>query len=146
MDLSDKNLAKWTLIKTKGAKPDPRWHHTATFDGRHTIVLFGGYTSDFARGVPGTKRALRRYHQDVWLFSTKTETWSQPAPGLLDAEGDLLRPWVDLPCARGAHAACLVEQKVAAEPEEGAAADAAPAMLLKRQLFVFGGAFWLVAW
>jgi len=138
LDLSDKNMAKWTLLKPKGARPDPRWHHTATFDGRSTIVLFGGYTAEFT-GTFGKKRPIRRYHQDVWLFNTQTETWSQPAPGLLDAEGDLKRPWNDLPCARGAHAACLVEQQISTEPEKGAEADAEPQTVLKRQLFVFGG-------
>jgi len=115
---------------------------------------------DHASGTFGKKRALRRYHCDVWLFDVTTETWSQPAPGITDSEGDFLRPWADIPAPRGAHCACYAEDVVPEdngeeegeeedgnsddEDEDGAsAAAAAPRKYepgqLRRRLFVFGG-------
>ena len=47
LDLTNKDVGKWTQCKAGKMKPLPRWHHTATFDGRGSIILFGGYSSDF---------------------------------------------------------------------------------------------------
>ena len=47
VDTSDKGAAKWKKINTGKMCPNPRWHHTATFDGDSTIIVFGGYSADF---------------------------------------------------------------------------------------------------
>jgi N-acetylneuraminic acid mutarotase len=47
LDMSDKSICRWTKVDNGKMKPLPRWHHSATYDGRDTIVVFGGYSSDF---------------------------------------------------------------------------------------------------
>jgi len=47
IDFSDKATGKCTKIEGGKMQPGARWHHTATFDGRNTIIIFGGYTADF---------------------------------------------------------------------------------------------------
>ena len=47
LDTRDKGQGRWTKIASGKACPLPRWHHSATFDGLDSIVVFGGYTSDF---------------------------------------------------------------------------------------------------
>lgn len=47
LDNTDKNVSKWTKIDKGNMKPLARWHHTATFDGKDTIILFGGYSNDY---------------------------------------------------------------------------------------------------
>ena len=42
-----KDSAKWTKIDGGKMKPLPRWHHTATSDGRGNILVYGGYSADF---------------------------------------------------------------------------------------------------
>jgi len=51
LDTRDKGVGRWTKIATGKTAPAARWHHSATFDGRDTIVVFGGYTSDFRCGA-----------------------------------------------------------------------------------------------
>jgi len=156
LDTSDKNTAKWTKVEKGNMKPLPRWHHTATYDGRDTIILFGGYSNDYS-GTFGKKKPLKRYHNDIWLFDIKTEIWSQPTPGIVNSEGELIHPWDFVPTYRGSHGACLVEEVVYEDVETvdengvaipGAAAAAAVAAangqqegesFLRRRLFVFGG-------
>ena len=85
----EKNTNTWTKIQPGKMQPLPRWHHTATFDGLESIWVFGGYTASFA-GSFGKKKALRRYHDDVWVFHIPTETWSQPSPAICSAEDGML--------------------------------------------------------
>ena len=47
LDFTDKARPKWELVPGGKMQPNARWHHSATFDGRDTIVVFGGYSSDF---------------------------------------------------------------------------------------------------
>ena len=97
-------------------------------------------------GLFGKKKPLRRYHDDIWIFDVATETWSQPAQGITDSSGERLRSWEDCPTPRGSHSACLVEavepgeDTVEAGEEEGAEAVAATEPMLRRRLFIFGGA------
>lgn len=88
----------------------------------------------------------------------KSERWSQPAPGLVDSDGDLLRPWDNVPLARGAHGACLVEDFARPDDDggssvgglsaggasaggasKGAVADPRGPAPLRRRLVIFGG-------
>ena len=87
----------------------------------------------------GKKKAIRRYHDDVWIFNISSETWSQPAPGITDSDGESLRAWEDCPPPRGSHGACLVEDTMVPEDQEDAAEDASVGTQLRRRLFVFGG-------
>ncbi len=47
LDMSDKNGCKWSKVELGKLRPLPRWHHSATYDGRDSIIVFGGYSSDF---------------------------------------------------------------------------------------------------
>ena len=47
LDASNKDLAKWVPVDKGKMRPLSRWHHSATYDGRGSIIVFGGYSSDF---------------------------------------------------------------------------------------------------
>ncbi len=48
LDMSDKTgLCRWSKVDGGKMKPLARWHHSATYDGRDSIIVFGGYSADF---------------------------------------------------------------------------------------------------
>ena len=60
----------WTKIQSTSPKcPDARSHHSATVYGGNKLLIFGGF-----------KNSSTRYN-DVWLFDTASNEWSQPYPG-----------------------------------------------------------------
>ncbi|KAH8072714.1 hypothetical protein JL721_3359 [Aureococcus anophagefferens] len=67
-----------------------------------TMLVFGGFSAD----------KVSRYFNDLWLYDTKSEKWSQPPPAetVPDQSGlpSLKRPWAGVPQPRGAHASTLV--------------------------------------
>ncbi|KAH8084959.1 hypothetical protein JL720_7667 [Aureococcus anophagefferens] len=85
LDMSDKSFFYWSKVPAGdgGAAPAPRWHHTAHMYNDRTMLVFGGFSAD----------KVSRYFNDLWLYDTKSEKWSQPPPA-------------ETP--RGAHASTLV--------------------------------------
>ncbi|KAK7241082.1 dynein light chain binding protein [Aureococcus anophagefferens] len=104
LDMSDKSFFYWSKVPAGdgGAAPAPRWHHTAHMYNDRTMLVFGGFSAD----------KVSRYFNDLWLYDTKSEKWSQPPPAetVPDQSGlpSLKRPWAGVPQPRGAHASTLV--------------------------------------
>ena len=103
LDMSDPKFYYWTKVATE-SPPAPRWHHTAHALNERTMIVFGGFSAN----------KISRYFNDLWLYDTKTEKWSQPLPAetVPDPSGmpSLKRPWPGLPEARGSHASAIVGQ------------------------------------
>lgn len=93
--------AHWIRIDCTNRVPEPRSHHSATTLGKK-IIIFGGFKSSNVR------------FNDVWIFDTETEEWTQPPPGITEAdktgngEAVFKRPWADVPLPRGSHSATLI--------------------------------------
>lgn len=64
------------------------------------IILFGGFRNSAVR------------FNDVWIFETLTNEWSQPAQGQTEVKSDgsigFKREWPDVPAPRGGHSATLI--------------------------------------
>ena len=90
--------AHWTKIECPGRVPEPRSHHSSTVFQKK-IIIFGGF-----------RNSNQRYN-DIWIFDTELEEWSQPPAGVTEttAEGEVQfkRPWADVPQPRGSHSATL---------------------------------------
>lgn len=108
LDMSDKSFFYWSKVPTDdgGLVPAPRWHHTAHMYNERTMLVFGGFSAD----------KVSRYFNDLWLYDTKSEKWSQPPPAetIPDQSGlpSLKRPWAGVPQPRGAHASTLVGSRL----------------------------------
>ena len=95
----------WTKLSPASAKlPDVRSHHTATVYGGNKILIFGGF-----------KNSSTRYN-DVWIFDTENNDWSQPYPGQTEVkpDGEIMfkRIWPDVPSPRGSHSSALIGSQV----------------------------------
>jgi N-acetylneuraminic acid mutarotase len=63
-------------VEYSGRLPEPRSHHTATVFQKK-IIFFGGFRNSTVR------------FNDVWIFDTESEEWSQPLPGTCTVVIDL---------------------------------------------------------
>ena len=95
----------WTKLSPASTKlPDVRSHHTATVYGGNKILIFGGF-----------KNSSTRYN-DVWIFDTENNDWSQPYPGQTEVkpDGEIMfkRIWPDVPSPRGSHSSALIGSQV----------------------------------
>jgi dynein heavy chain, axonemal len=99
LDMSG-NEFYWSKIETSERCPDPRSHHSATVFNNNKILFFGGFRS-----------SSRRYN-DVWIFDTTNNEWSQPYAGQTEVkpDGEIIfkRLWPDVPTPRGSHTACAI--------------------------------------
>ena len=93
----------WTKINApKG--PDCRSHHSATVFGNNKILIFGGFKNSSVR------------YNDVWIFDTSNNEWSQPYSGQTEVkpDGEIMfkRIWPDVPSPRGSHSAAIIGSQV----------------------------------
>jgi len=71
LDMGDPEEFYWGKVEISGPSPTPRWHHSSNLlSDSKTFITFGGF---------GTKSQPRL--NDVWLFDTEAESWSQPSTG-----------------------------------------------------------------
>ena len=102
LDMSNSNEYYWQKIEPSAGQrwPEPRSHHTAVVFDKTKILLFGGFRSSSIR------------YNDVWIFDSLSNEWSQPHVGITEtkADGDVVfkRNWPDVPLPRGGHSACMV--------------------------------------
>ena len=106
LDMGDPTEFYWGLIEPEStAKPTPRWNHSASLlpDGK-TVLVFGGF---------GTKVQPRL--NDLWLFDTEKEKWSQPNNGKTNENGGVVSfkvDWKNCPVPRGSHSANVIGDKL----------------------------------
>ena len=105
LDIQDPEKFYWAKVNIPGPSPTPRWHHSATLlpDGK-TFVTFGGF---------GSK--AQPLLNDVWLYDTDTDSWSQPIPGQTTENEGVVRlkvDWPGCPVPRGSHSAAVSGDKL----------------------------------
>ncbi len=91
-------------MKPTGEAPLPRWRHAAVAVDRRVIVYFGGFRNSQTR------------FNDVWLYDTQMNAWSQPPPGVTEMSPSgvisFKRDWPGAPSPRGAHSMSLLGRKL----------------------------------
>ena len=101
-DLNSANELYWTKRESIGKCPEPRSHHTAVVYGTK-IIIFGGFRNSHMR------------YNDVWIFDTVMDEWSQPHQGVTEVKPDgevyFKRHWPDVPSPRGSHSATLINNQ-----------------------------------
>ena len=105
LDMGDPAEFYWGKVEISGPAPTPRWHHsTNLLPDNKTFITFGGF---------GTKSQPRL--NDVWLFDTETESWSQPSTGKTEENNGVVRfkvDWKNVPYPRGSHSATICNNKL----------------------------------
>ena len=68
------------------------------------MLIFGGFRSSSIR------------YNDLWIYDTTSNEWSQPHPAQTETnpDGEVVykRPWHDVPAPRGAHTCTLVDTQL----------------------------------
>lgn len=106
LDMGDPNEFYWGAIESESpSKPTPRWNHSCSLlpDGK-TLLIFGGF---------GAKVQPRL--NDVWLFDTEKEAFSQPNSGKTNENGGVVSfktEWRNCPVPRGSHSANVINDKL----------------------------------
>jgi dynein heavy chain len=96
----------WTKVEntSNGRWPEPRSHHTAIAISPTKMLIFGGFRSSSIR------------YNDLWIYDTTSNEWSQPHPAQTETnpDGEVVykRPWHDVPAPRGAHTCTLVDTQL----------------------------------
>jgi dynein heavy chain len=89
----------WSKVEVSGRCPEPRSHHSTVVYGTK-IIMFGGFRNSSLR------------YNDVWIYDTTTDEWSQPHVGVTETRGEgevfFKRNWPDVPSPRGGHSATLI--------------------------------------
>lgn len=64
----DMTSLEWSQPQVEGPSPTPRSAHVAcVFEDRYLVVFGGG--------------SVARCYNDLWVFDTQSNTWSNPKPG-----------------------------------------------------------------
>lgn len=103
LDISS-NEVYWTKIEVSGKCPEPRSHHSACVLNGTKILIFGGFRNSNIR------------YNDVWIFDTVSEEWSQPQAGITEVgpngEVTFKRNWNNVPSPRGSHSSTIINNQM----------------------------------
>ncbi len=104
LNLASKLDLEFTRLNIPGPSPLPRWRHTATLFESTQILIFGGFHN--------TDHRLN----DVWVFDTISNTWTQPNPKHNQEAAVSCQlannEWTNVPPPRAGHSATLIGENV----------------------------------